>query len=118
MGDLVRSKPIDNVFRHIERTAGHDKNFEDSVNGIKTWNHFFINIPAKFVMTGKDMGPKLGDIRATHDVLARGLETITPDALSTVLELIAQNSLYRGEEHKFAVTEFNLEMTGERYGYL
>lgn len=106
MGNLVRSKPIDNVFRHIKRTAGHDKNFEDSVNGIKTWNHFFVNIPAKFVMTSKDMGPKLGDIRATHDVLARGLETITPDALSTVLELIAQNSLYRGEEHKFAVTEF------------
>ena len=106
MGALVTSKPIDNVFRHVERTAGHDKNFEDTIDGVKTWNHFFVNIPAKFVMSGKDMGPKLGDIRATHDVLLRGLKTITPEAIDTVLELIAQNSLYRGEEHKFAVNAF------------
>lgn len=106
MGELVRSKPIDNVFRHTERTAGHDKSFEQAVDGVKTWNHFFVNIPAKFVMAGKDMGPKLGDIRATHDVLLRGLKTITPEAIDTVLELIAQNSLYRGEEHKFAVETF------------
>lgn len=101
---LVYSAPIDNAFLHFERTAGTDKNLQDTLDGIKTWTHFFVNIPAAYVC--KDMGPKLGESRATHDVMLRSLCEITDDATDTVLELISQGSLYRGDEHKFAVEEF------------
>lgn len=104
MSKLVKSKPIDNIFLHSERTAGTDKNFQDTVDGIMTWNHFFINIPSHLV--SRDPGSLLGEMRAQHDVLLRSLREITPEAVDTVLELIAQNSLYRGEEHKFAVNGF------------
>jgi hypothetical protein len=101
---LVKSQPIDNAFLHFERTAGTDKNLQDTLDGIKTWNHFFVNIPAVYV--SKDIGPKLGELRATHDVMLRSLREIKNEAVETVLELIEQNSLYRGAEHKFAVAEF------------
>lgn len=106
MAEAVRSKPIIDAFLHYERTAGTDKNFEETVTGAKTWTHFFVNIPARFVFKKADIATNLNDYRTAHDVFKRGLEEITFEAINTVLELIAQNSLYRGEEHKFAVTEF------------
>lgn len=106
LSNLVLSKPIDNFFLTPYRTAGQDKNFEQMVDRVQTWEHFFVNIPSRFVMRDEQIGPKLSDLRATHDVFLRGLQEITPDAVDTVLELIGQNSLYRGEEHKNTLTEF------------
>jgi hypothetical protein len=106
MSALVKSHPIDNQFLHTEGKAGTDKNYEDSADGLKTWEHFFVNIPNSRVLVKKDIGPKLADSRAQHDVLLRSLSELTVDAADTVLELIAQNSLYRGEEHNHAVTTF------------
>ncbi len=53
-------------------------------------------------------------VRSSHDVYARALSEISIDSIDTVLELIAQNSLYRGEEHKFVVTEFRKLKIGSR----
>jgi hypothetical protein len=106
MSALVKSHPIDNVFLHTERVAGNEKTFEEAVGGVITYEHFFVNIPQKFVCSGKDIGSKLSDSRAMHDVLLRSLNEISFDAVDTVLELIAQNSLYRGEEHQRAVAAF------------
>lgn len=103
---LVHSKPIDNFFLTTERTAGQDKNFEQMVDRVQTWEHFFVNIPSQFVMRGEQIGLKLSDLRATHDVFLRGLQEIDQSAVETVLELIGQNSLYWGEEHRHTLTEF------------
>jgi hypothetical protein len=107
VAELIKSHPIDNVFLHTERTAGTDKNFQEIVGGQPVaWEHFFVAIPQQFVMRGDAIGPRLSESRSTFDVMRRGLLEITTDAVDTVLELISQNSLYRGEEHKFALTEF------------
>lgn len=103
---LVKSKPIANSFLHYERSAGTDKNFEQMVDRTVTWNHFFVNIAPQFVLKKDAIATRLGEERSARDVLARSFETITEDAIDTVLELIANGSLYRGEEHKFAITEF------------
>lgn len=112
LSTLVKSKPIENVFLHTERAAGVDKTFENAVAGVKTWDHFHVNTPAgalgqkNFVCPGAQIGPRLSETRALHDVLLRSLNEITDDAIATVLDLIAQNSLYRGEEHRHAVNAF------------
>ena len=107
MGDFVKSFPIENIFLHTERVAGTDKTFEETLSGIQTWQHFFVNIPQNFVRGGGvDIGPALGEAASSHQVFVRGLTTIKLEAVDSVLELIAQNSLYRGEEHKFAVSQF------------
>ena len=105
LGDYVKSFKIDNVFTHDQQVAGTDKNFEDLLKGeVKVWNHFFANIPAKYV--NRYPGTFLGEQRGTFDVLKRSLETISMDAVDTVLELIDQNSLYKGQENRYAVSEF------------
>ena len=113
MSRHVRTRRIENIFLHTERTAGTDKNFQDTVDGVKTWEHFFVNIPAANVVRGTDLGTKLGEARTTAELFKRALETITLEAIDTVLELIQQNSIYRGAEHKFAVQEFKRAMRGD-----
>ena len=99
----VRAAPIVNIFLTPETTAGSAKNFENIVNDVKAWDHFFLRVPDKCV--NKYPGPKLSDARATHDVMLRSLTELT--SIETVQELISQNSLYRGEENKFAVDSFS-----------
>lgn len=106
LAEFVRAAPIANVFYHFEKTAGTDKSFEHLVDSVKSWDHFFVNIKPKFVKPNADIPSALGEHRATHDVLLRGINELSLDAIDTVLDLIAQNSLYRGEENKFALTEF------------
>jgi hypothetical protein len=115
LAELVKSQAIQHPFLHGERTVGTDKNFEQKENEpVRTWNHFFAailhgrNQGKSYYCPGKDIPTKLGEARALHDVLARSLNELSMDAISTVLELIAQNSLYRGQEHKHAVEAFKM----------
>lgn len=103
---FVKSQPIDNVFLTPEKVIGTDKNFSQGAFEVLTWEHFCLKIPSAFVMKGDDIGAKLGETRSTKDVFLRSLKEISLDAVDTVLELIAQNSLYRGEENRFAVGTF------------
>lgn len=103
---LVKSKPIADAFLHYERTAGTDRNFEQLTESIKTWTHFFVNVKPAFVKTRADIPSALSEMRSTHDVFLRSLKEIDVDSIDTVLDLIAQNSLYRGEEQKFVVESF------------
>lgn len=110
LAKFVKRHRIDNIFLHSEPYVGTDKNYEDQEGTIQTWEHFFVEIPRRnenSLLASKDtIGPKSSEARSTHDVFARGLSEIAPEAVDTVLELIDQNALYRGEEHKFAVIKF------------
>ncbi len=103
---IVRSKAIANIYMHREPVVGVAKNFEEVASGVKTWEHFHVNLPATAHCKGVDIGPKHSAARADHDVLLRSLQEIDLDSIDTVLELIDQNSLYRGEENRYAVAEF------------
>jgi hypothetical protein len=108
---LVKSKPIANRFMHEEAKIGTDSNHEMGADGIaKTWGHFFVELPRandrKIVCAKADIGPALAEARARHDVLLRSLQDLSVEASETVLDLIKQNALYRGEEHNAAVAAF------------
>lgn len=108
MAAYVQSKAIANVFLHYEATAGTNKSFHSLLDGkVGEWNHFFVNIPANFVKRNSDIASALSEIRSKRDVFLRALKEIDQESIDTVLDLIAQNSLYRGQEHKYAVTEFS-----------
>lgn len=102
----VKSGSLDVPFYHYEKTAGTDVTRSLLDGEVSVHNHFFVNIPSKYVLANKDIPSKIGDFRSTRDVFMRSLEEITLDSISTVLELISQNTLYRGDEHKFVVAEF------------
>lgn len=103
----VRNAGIDNIFVHYDKAIGTDKNFEQLLDGsIATWNHFHINLPNTVVMRKDSIPSHLGTTRTAFEVMRRGLDTISFDAIDMVLELIGQNSLYRGEEFKNSLTQF------------
>lgn len=103
---VVRSRSIVNVYKHYERSVGTDKSFEQLVDGQKAWEHFSINLPASAVIR-KGMLPTLwGQKRTAYDMLTRALTTISDEAIDIVLELIQQNSIYRGAEHAPTVQRF------------
>src|SRR5260221_7059507 len=113
MSQFVKSHKITDVFLHPEKSAGTDKNFEDDNGKVITWNHFHVNIPwgrnqgKNFYRVKKDIPTELGLKRADHDVLLRGLTELTQDSVDSVLDIISQNSLYRGNEYQANVKAFD-----------
>lgn len=101
----VKSKAIANILLLEQSKIGTKQN-TDNYNSDITWKHFYYEFPSKFVAKKNCIPTKLGDVRTNFEVLQRGLTELTKDSLDTILELISQNSLYRGEEHKAAVVEF------------
>ncbi|MEK7432777.1 MAG: hypothetical protein AABZ74_06575 [Cyanobacteriota bacterium] len=107
LSTLVKSAPIENKFLHIDRVVGTDKNHKllDSGETI-TFTHFCIQLPKNLVVKELNLGSELANFKTTKEVMFRSLNEITMDSIDTVLDLIAQNSIYRGEEHTFAINSF------------
>lgn len=104
LSSLVKSESIRNIFLHDCPGVGVDKNYQETDNGILTWEHFHLVLPDKYV--SQDRGSVYADKQSQHDVFVRALEEIKPEAIDTVIELIDQGSLYRGEEHLDLVKMF------------
>lgn len=106
MSALVKSKPIMNIFLHYEANVGTDHNnvLGDDFN-VVTWEHFHYKLPSKFV-NNRNADTVKANARTNKEVLKRSLEEISMKSAEVVLELIDQNSLYRGTEHKSTVEMF------------
>lgn len=87
---------------------GTEMNYEYDENrkDVHTWDHFAVKIPQRFITSGDDVATKMAQWRDSANVYKRSLEELTMEAVDTVLELIAQNSLYRGKEFENAVKVF------------
>lgn len=104
----LKERAVKDFFVIKENYVGVDSNWEriDGVKSIK-WDHFYLNIPDKFVdRSGRSIGDIQGSLRDVRNVFNRSLTEITEDAVMTVLELIASNTLYRGSEWKAILTKF------------
>lgn len=108
LSSLVKSKPVRDVFIHYQQHLGTDFNHQMTESGTIKWNHFHYILPKRVVKKKDDIGTYLSKIRSRKEVFKRGLEEITDDAVDTVVELIEQNSIYRGQENKAAVDLFSL----------
>lgn len=101
--DYVKTKKVNNVFVTKEKRIGTPSNFED----FHEWSHFYLDIPRALINITTSSNEEIkGQYRDTRNVFKRSLEEITVEATETVLELISQNSLYRGEEWKTVLEQF------------
>lgn len=107
LSTAVKAAPINDLLIHDTKQLGTDFNHQLLENGetIK-WEHFHQILPERFVKSKLSIGTLLGKARTNQQVCKRGLTEITTDAAEIVLELIEQNSLYRGAEHKSTVKAF------------
>ncbi|MFS0643776.1 hypothetical protein [Siminovitchia sp. 179-K 8D1 HS] len=108
LSNYVKSKIISDVWVNKFNKLGTDRNYEHLDNGdVMTWEHFYLELPSKFVdRSSRSEAEIRGGLRDTRNVFKRSLEEITEESLLTVLELISQNSLYKGEEWKGVLNEF------------
>lgn len=107
LAQLVRRAEVTDVFYHYTAKVGTEKSVvlnEDQ--STKVFNHFHAVLPRAFVMAEDKIATKQNDLRGNKAVLERSLRELTIEAGETVLDLIAQNSLYRGNEQKGATETF------------
>lgn len=106
MSEFVKSASIKNIFLNKEKKCGNDFNIQLTDESTIRWDHFYLELPSKFVEKKDSIDTIKSDKRTNKEVFKKGLEEITLEAAETVLELIEQNSIYRGEEHKRTVELF------------
>lgn len=109
MRDKVLSAPINGLFRVSKKEtsfgAQTSRSQDPNTKKVLTWEHFYTGqLPNKLLV--ESPGEVCGTYATTVQVFERGLKELTPEAVAEVLGLIEDNNLYRGEEHKAAVTAF------------
>ena len=104
----VKQAPIVDVYVTKLPTIGTPASYEKDANdNVRTWNHFNVRLPQECVTRSSESEASLmAPFRDAKSVFQRSLNEISLDAIDTVLELIAQNSLYKGEEWQGALTQF------------
>lgn len=108
LSDFVKAGKIKDFFLSKESKIGVDKNYEQKESGeVHTWEHMYTELPDRFVIKSSDtIASIIGQKRDIRNVFKRSLAEISEDAINMVLELIAQNSLYRGEEWEAVLKSF------------
>lgn len=104
MAAYVRALPVRDVFLTKQAHQGTEKSIELIEGRTHQWNHFSAIAPRQFVNARLD--EVRGTYRTTHAMLLRGVRELTPMAVETVRDLIKENAIYRGAEHKRAVDGF------------
>lgn len=101
MDTLVTEAGIRGIFLHEEDTCGTDRNLELRDDGsTHTWEHFYLELPEALVEKhGETRRRKIGQAGDQYGSLKLSMEQLTLDAVDTVLDLINDGSLYRGQEH-------------------
>lgn len=107
--DTVKAASIRDLFRvgqsETSFGAAQSRSLDAATGQALTWNHLYTGeIPRNYRAASPDQ--VRGDYRTTVQVFERGLVELTPDAVETVLGLVTANNLYRGEEHKPALLQF------------
>lgn len=96
---LLRASTIKTIWLHDQPTVGVDHNHEIRDDVVHTWTHFQTNLDHAFYDRGENIASRCGAAVNNYNVLKRSLTELTLESIDIVLDLIAQKSLYRGEEH-------------------
>lgn len=108
----VKSLPVRDLYVTKIRKIGTDVSRTTNMltGETTTFNHFYVEVPKHFTMCRRSDNPN--EIRAayrdTKNVFKRSLNELTTESVESVLELITDNSLYRGEEWRAGIEQFLL----------
>ena len=107
--DMVRAASVQDLFRvgakEASFGAAQTRSLDKETGRALTHDHFYTGeIPHGLRVASP--GEVCGSYRTTVQVFERGLVELTPEAVETVLSLVNANNLYRGQEHKQALLQF------------
>ncbi len=103
--EAVMAAPIVRVFRTKETCYGAEVTRQTTKDGsVIRWNHFWGAVSTRHF--SRTPNKDAGDVASAAAVLRRGVKELSPRAVREVLELIDNKLLYRGDEHKRSVLDF------------
>lgn len=110
LSEFVKSKPIVDVYISKFNDIGTDYNIEQTEGKLIRWEHFYYKLPNKFVFNNRHstIDTEIGQYRDIRNVFKRSLDELTMDAVETVMDLINQGSLYKGDEYKPILQSFRV----------
>jgi hypothetical protein len=104
LSSYVKTAPISNRFLWSERLIGVKSNWEGDD---KKWIHLYADLPIHFLpKRNQSLGGAIAPLRDAKNVLQRALTEWSSVAVESVLDLMGQGSLYRGDEFKPLVAQF------------
>lgn len=107
LSQFVKAHTVSDVHINKLKKIGTNRNFEDADGKIIEWDHFYLELPDRFVDRSHSSEAEIkGGLRDTRNVFKRSLDELTEDSLLTVLELTSQGSLYKGEEWRNVLNKF------------
>ncbi|WP_043516111.1 MULTISPECIES: hypothetical protein [unclassified Actinoplanes] len=104
MDEFVGTLPLSTIFRSTQARYGTKTTRALRDGRVEVWDHLHGRVEKRH--RAEDIGAARGVFDAAVQVFQRGLAELTTPALDTVVDLIDDNALYRGAEHRRAVTEF------------
>jgi hypothetical protein len=112
MANLVRSHSVSGVLVPESLTYGIEESREMKDGNIITWSHLSVTLSKQFGSIRKPREKRnetIGRLRDSRNVFMRSLDEISTESIETVLELIAQRTLYRGNEWEAALRQLLTE---------
>ena len=110
LSDYVKQHTITNVYLSKFGAVGTDYNMMETEDGkAMRWDHFYLKLPESLVFAGRygdTIDSRRSDYRDVRNVFKRSLDELTEDSVLTVLDLVNQGSLYKGDEYKHILTKF------------
>lgn len=107
MAKIVHESNVADIFVSKQAGLGTDSNIQFKEGKTKMWEHFYHELKTSSVThSHASVDTIMGEARSTRDVFKRSLDELTIDATEMVLDLISQNSLYRGQEFEAMLKTF------------
>jgi hypothetical protein len=105
--DAVRSYLSDKRIKEALAIENKELGIDKNASKLGWHHHLYLELPQSFRLTiTPNIGSLLNDSRTGKAVYQRALEEVTQSAVDTVLDLIHENALYRGEEFKDLLMAF------------
>lgn len=113
LAKLVKEAAICNIFmQDMNEFHGCDNNIQRLPDGsTRQWHHLYVNLPATYRFNERtsrfsSLSAFKGDVVARRGVFMRSLTELKTEAVETVIDLIEDNNLYRGNEFLKNLQEF------------
>lgn len=105
---FVKSKAVCDIFIPESKKIGCDYNFEQiDEDTVQTWHHLYLELPDHLMYKGDlSWAGAKGAYRDVRHVFKRSLDELSMEAVDTVLDMIRENILYKGNEWDTALHSF------------
>lgn len=106
MSAYVYQHDITDIFLSPFGRIGTIVNKEETEGKIISWTHFYMDVPYTMYCRKDNINAEIAKVREAKQLLESSLKVIGKESIDTVLELIAQNSLYDGATLKEELENF------------